>query len=82
MEDCVESSAAVPHNCRAGRPSRFHIWSYAQRPCLISESVSALKPSPVEALFTVIKMDSVMIKMQNAHHTVLPPEISAATYTK
>lgn len=81
MEDCVESSAAVPHNCRTGRPSRFQIWSYAQRPRLISELVSALKPSPVEALFTVIKMDSVMIKMQNARQTALPPEIRATTDT-
>lgn len=82
MEDRVESSAAVPHNCRTGRSSRFQIWSYAQRPCLISELVSALKPSPVDALFTVIKMDSVMIQMQNARQTVLPPEIRASTYTK
>lgn len=83
MEDCIESSAAVPHNCRTGWPSCFQIWSYAQRPCLISESVSVLKPcTEVEALFTVIKMDSVMIKMQNARQTGLPPEIRAATYTK
>lgn len=72
MEDCIESSAAVPHNCRTGWPSCFQIWSYAQRPRLISESVSVLKPcTEVEALFTVIKMDSVMIKMQNARQLEL-----------